>query len=496
VSESTDTNRIGTLSYDDDTETGPREVTWMGRAIAFQGTGILLIEPLTSPFAPRRERRILLCVFALSIALWMLASATGVGAQARTALATEVDGVITPVMADHIQEGLTRAEDEGHHLFLIEMDTPGGLDSSMRDIIQAFLGANVPVVVHVAPSGARAASAGALITMSAHIAAMAPGTAIGAATPVDLQGGDIERKIIEDAAAYAESVARARGRNTEFAVEAVREARSVSAEEANRIGVVDLRAPNRAALLEAIDGETVILATGDELALETREIQIVPHELGRFRSVLQWLADPNLAFLFMSLGTLAIIYELANPGMGGAGIVGVIMILLALFALAVLPVNALGALMLALAVILFVVEIFTPGIGVGAVGGTASLVLGGLFLFRGGLGVDLEVLVPVAIVVGGATVLAGRMAWRTRRLAPTTGAGSYLDSVAVVRSASGTSGQAIVGGAWWNVRTKGEQLREGATVRVVDVQGLDLVVEEQGEPQMEEGEDRKERGEP
>jgi membrane-bound serine protease (ClpP class) len=167
--------------------------------------------------------------------------------------------------------------------------------------------------------------------------------------------------------------------------------------------------------------------------------------------------------------------------------------LLALFGLAVLPVNALGALLLLLAAILFVVEIFTPGVGVGAAGGTASLVLGGLFLFRGRVGVDPEVLIPVAVVVGGATVLAGRLAWRTRRLAPTTGAGALLGSVAVARSASGTSGQAMVEGAWWNVRTKGEQLREGATVRVVDVEGLDLVVEEQARPQKEEGEERKER---
>jgi membrane-bound serine protease (ClpP class) len=435
-------------------------------------------------------------VLILPLSLWLLASATGARAQARTVLVTEVDGVITPVIADHIREGVARAEEEGHHAFLVELDTPGGLDASMRDIIQAFLGANVPVVVHVAPSGARAASAGALITMSAHVAAMSPGTAIGAATPVDLEGGeDVQRKIIEDAAAYAESVAQARGRNTEFAVEAVREGRSVTAEEAQRIGVVDLLAPDRAALLEAIDGETVTLATGGEVTLETREVQIVPHELGTFRSILQWLADPNLAFLFMSVGTLAIIYELANPGFGGGAVVGVILILLALFALAVLPVNALGGLLLVLAAILFVVEIFTPGVGVGAAGGTAALVLGGLFLFRGRVGVDPEVLIPVAIVVGGGTVLAGRLAWRTRRLASTTGASGLLGSVAVVRSATGTTGQAMVDGAWWNVRTKGDRLREGATVRVVDVEGLELVVEQQEAEESEPDQERKERGE-
>jgi membrane-bound serine protease (ClpP class) len=449
----------------------------------------------TWPPAPRPGRRAALGLLIFPLAVWLLASVTGARAQATTVLVTEVDGVITPVMADHIREGLARAQDEAHQAFLIELDTPGGLDASMRDIIQTFLGANVPVVVHVAPSGARAASAGALITLSAHIAAMAPGTAIGAATPVDLEGGDIERKIIEDAAAYAESVARARGRNTEFAVDAVREGRSATAEEAEQIGVVDLLAPNRATLLEAIDGETVTLATGTQVTLETRGAQIVPYELGTFRSVLQWLADPNLAFLFMSLGTLAIIYELANPGFGGGAIVGVILILLALFALAVLPVNALGGLLLVLAAILFVVEVFTPGVGVGAAGGTASLVLGGLFLFRGRVGVDPEVLIPVAVVVGGATVLAGRLAWRTRRLTATTGAGGLLGAVAEVGSVTGTAGQVMVQGAWWNVRTRGEQLREGATVRVVEVEGLDLVVEEQEVPPMREGEEGRERGE-
>jgi membrane-bound serine protease (ClpP class) len=450
------------------TQAGPETGAWRLMRLALRAP----------PLTPRWRRRTRAIGLILPLSLWLLASITGAGAQARSVLVTQVDGIITPVIADHIREGVARAEEEGHHAFLVELDTPGGLDASMRDIIQAFLAADVPVVVHVAPSGARAASAGALITMSAHIAAMSPGTSIGAATPVNLEGGeDVQRKIVEDAAAYAESVARTHGRNMEFAVEAVREGRSVTAGEAERIDVVDLLAPNRVALLRAIDGETVTLATRGELTLETSGAQIVSHELGAFRSILQWLADPNLAFLFMSLGTLAIVYELANPGFGGGAIVGVILILLALFGLAVLPVNALGGLLVTLAAILFVVEIFTPGVGVGAVGGTAALVLGGLFLFRGGVAVDPEVLIPVAVVVGGATAVAGRLAWRTRLLASTAGPGGLLGSVAVVESASGTTGQGMVEGAWWNLMTKGEQLREGATVRVIDVQGLDLVVE-------------------
>jgi membrane-bound serine protease (ClpP class) len=422
-------------------------------------------------------------VLLVPLAVWLLASVTGAEAQGSSVLVTEVDGVITPVMADHLREGLDRAREEGHQAFLIELDTPGGLDASMRDIIQGFLGAEVPVVVHVAPSGARAASAGTLITMAAHIAAMAPGTTIGAATPVNLEGGeDVQRKIIEDAAAYAESLARLRGRNTDFAVEAVREGRSVTADRAERIDVVDLLASDREELLEEIDGRTVTLGGGEEITLRTSGSAIVPYELGTFRSILQWLADPNLAFLFMSLGTLAIIYELANPGLGGGAVVGVILILLALFALAVLPVNVLGALLLLLAAILFVVEIFTPGVGVGAAGGTASLVLGGLFLFRGQVGVDPEVLVPVAVLVGGATMLAGRLAWRTRRLAPTTGAGGLVGAVGEVRTTTGTTGQVMVEGAWWNARTRGEELREGAPVRVIEVEGLDLIVEQEEKP--------------
>lgn len=392
-------------------------------------------------------------------------------------LATTVKGIITPVVADHLEEAIERAEREGHGALLVQVDTPGGLDTSMREIVQSFLNARVPVIVYVAPPGARAASAGAIITFSAHVAAMAPGTTIGAATPIDLEGGDLARKVINDAAAYAESIADLRGRNAEFAIEAVREGRSVTAEDAVKIGAVDLLADDWDDLLAEIDGSAVRVSPGVDVTLRTAGAEIVAHEMGRLRQLLQWLADPNIAFLFLSIGTLALLYELANPGIGGAGIVGVILLILGMFSLSVLPVNAAGLILLALAAVLFVAELFAPGIGVFAAGGTAALLLGGVLLFRGSVGVDTIVLLPTGLVVGGGTVLAGRIVWRTRRAPPTTGLAALLGRRAVVRTAGGMSGQVFLDGAWWNARTSGRPMEVGGTVRVTEVDGLDLVVE-------------------
>jgi membrane-bound serine protease (ClpP class) len=428
----------------------------------------------------RRGRFVRAVLVAAIVGAYPAMASSTASAQNDTVLLTRIRATITPVIADHIGEGVERAAREGHGAYLVELDTPGGLDTSMRDIIQDFLSSAVPVVVYVAPQGARAASAGTFITMSAHVAAMAPGTAIGAATPVALQDGEISDKVVNDAAAYAESIARLRNRDAEFAVDAVREGRSVTADEAVEIGVVDLLAPHRRALLEAIDGTTVRLASGAEVTLRTDGAQIVAHDLGRFRQVLQWLADPNLAFLFISIGTLAIIYELANPGIGAGGIIGVILLILALFALSVLPVNALGAILLVLGAGLLAAEVLTPGVGVFAGGGTISLLLGGVFLFRGPVGVSPTVLLPVAIVVGGGTVLAGRVAWRSRKAPSVSGPGALIGRRGIVRAASGPSGQVIVDGAWWNARTAGPPLEVGAKVRVVDLDGLELIVEPDG----------------
>ncbi len=406
-------------------------------------------------------------------------------------LVSTVEGVITPVIADHVEEGVIRAVDEGFEAFIIELDTPGGLDTSMREIVKVFLNSSVPVVVYVAPQGARAASAGAIITLASHVAAMAPGTTIGAATPVDLQGGEISDKILNDAASYAEALAERRGRDTEFAIDIVREGRSVTATEALEIGAVDLLEPSRAELLRVLDGRTVRVDEDSSVTLRTAGADVVPHELSGFRSVLQWLADPNLAFLFISLGTLAILYEIANPGVGFGAIAGVILLVLAFFSLAVLPVSAAGLLLLLLAAGLFVAELFAPGIGVFAAGGSVALALAGLFLFRGSIGVDPVVFLPTAVVTGGAAILVGRLVWGSRHVPASTGEAGMVGASGVVRVAEGTRGQAFVNGALWNARSD-RPLAAGETVRVVGVDGLDLVVERDGEEQAEDKIDKKE----
>ncbi|WP_244283255.1 NfeD family protein [Streptomyces flavidovirens] len=401
-------------------------------------------------------------------------------------LLTRVEGTITPVVADHIEEGLRIAERERHAALLVETDTPGGLLQSTREIVKDVFASGIPVIVYVAPSGARAASAGAYITLSAHVAAMAPGTHIGAGTPVSGQGEEASDKVINDAVAFAVSIAEQRGRNTDFARDMVRDGTAVSDQEALRTDVVDLVAPSRDALLTELDGRRVTVGPADaerQVVLQTAGARVVEHHLGFFGELRQLLASPELAFLFLSIGTLAVIYELAGPGMGFAGITGAILLVLGFVALSVLPFNVAGLLLLGLAAALFVAEVLTPGVGIFAAGGTVSLVLAGVLLFRGELGVDPAVLWPTAVVVGGGSVLAGRLAWRARRAPATTGHEGLLGRQAVVRRVDGGTGQVLLEGAWWTVLGRKSPVTEGQHIRVVDRDGLRLIVENAEPPE-------------
>lgn len=453
-------------------------------------TGRRAGSPLRQPWALVRT------VLCLVLGLMILAAPAGTAEAGTegdrdpgaTVLVTRVDDPITPIVADHLEDAVTAAEDGAHQALIVELDTPGGLSTSMRDIVQDFLAAEVPVVVHVTPRGARAASAGALIGWSAHVVAMSPSTTIGAATPVQLEGGEVGEKVVEDAAAYARAVAEARGRNVDVAAESVTEGRALSDSEAIETGVADLRAGDRAALLESLDGVEVTLPDGTVTTLATAGATVVEYELTWLRSVLQFLADPNLAFLLLSIGTLGIVYELASPGIGAGGGLGAVLIILGLVALSVLPVDAAGLLFLVLAAALFVAEVFAPGVGIAAVLGAVSLVLAAVFTFRDdapGMSVSLAAVVPTAVVISGAVVVAGRLALRARAEPPVTGPRAFLGHELVVERATGTSAQVRTGGSWWTVRSE-HPLAEGTPVRVTDVDGLVLIVEPLPEPEREE----------
>lgn len=397
-------------------------------------------------------------------------------------LVTEVRTAITPVVADQVESGLARAHSGGFDAYVIELDTPGGLVTSMRHIVEDVLASTVPVVVYVSPHGARAASAGAVITLSAHVAVMAPGTSIGAATPVGMEGEEVSDKIVNDAAAQVEALAQLRGRNVDVAVDMVREGRSVAVEEALELKVVDAVAPSLADALAAADGRSVMVAPQQEVTVRTDGAEVLRHDMGTFRRFLQVLADPNIAFLLLTLGTLGLIYELATPGVGVAGATGATALLLALFSLSVLPVNVVGLLLLAVAAGLFVAELFAPGVAGFAFGGAVVLVLASMFLFDDaeGVSVDLMAVLPTAVAAAAAVVFAGRLVVRTRRQ-PTTASGVELltGQTLTVRSTDpdGRTGRTFAEGAWWTIRTSGPPLEIGEQVRVREVDELSLVVE-------------------
>lgn len=414
-------------------------------------------------------------------------TAGGAGAQSPTVLRAELNGAITPVLAGHFADAVAAAEAGGHAALVVEMDTPGGLETSMRDIVQSALVARVPVVVYVSPAGARAASAGAVIAFSAHVAVMAPGTNIGAATPISLEGGEVIDKVIEDSAAYVEEIARERGRDVDFAIATVREGRSVGATEAVDIGAVDLIAGSLTELLAEVDGVEVELSTAsgsrETVTLATDGATVVDYDLSWTRSILQTLANPQIAFLLMSIAPLAILYEFISPSGGVGLIVGGIMLLLGLFSLAVLPVTFVGVALLVLAAALFAAELFAPGVGIFAAGGAVALVLGGLFLFPEGSGVAIGtgVAVPVAAAVAVVALVIGRFAVSSQKAPKFAGqGGTMIGGTGVVRTTAGQTAQVWVSGAMWKARSRGVALERGDRVRVVDMEGLELVVEPAG----------------
>lgn len=434
---------------------------------------------ITNP-APLARRVLGLALLGALAALWNQPALAGEPPSERRVLVTEVATPITPVVAEHLGGGMERASDGGYAAYVIEMDTPGGLADAMRDIVNDILASPVPVVVYVSPEGARAGSAGALITFASHAAVMAPGTTIGAATPVGLEGEEVSDKIVNDAAAQAQALAELRGRDVEFAVDTVREGRSAPVDDAVRLGAVDAKASSLASALAEVDGMEVVVADDRTVTVRTAGASVDRYDLGLLRQILQALADPNVAFLLLTLGTLGLIYELATPGVGVAGATGVTALLLALFSLSVLPVNVVGLLLLAVAAGLFLAEVLAPGVAGFGFGGAVVLVLAAVFLFDDaqGVSVDLAAALPLAVVMFVLVVIAGRVAVRSRRMpSSATGTDVFAGASVPVREAAGPTGRSYTQGAWWALRSVGPPLEVGRNVRVVGVDGLTLLVD-------------------
>jgi membrane-bound serine protease (ClpP class) len=421
-------------------------------------------------------------VLALGVLMLGLAGVGGVGAAAGEVRVLRVEGVINPVSARYVVRGIEEAADEGDAAVLIELDTPGGLLDATQEITGVMLNAPLPVIVYVTPAGTHAASAGTFITMAAHVAAMAPSTRIGAATPVSGEGQeipeDLRTKIINDTAVYARSIAEARGRNPDWAEDAVRDGVSVGATEAVELDVVDLVAADRAELLDAVDGMTVRLLD-DEATLATADAVVVEEPMSPVEEFLKVLSDPNIALILLSLGTLGIYFELSNPGAFFPGIFGAIALILALFSLGTLPINYAGLGLLVFGLALLGAEIWVASGGVLGIGGGIAFLIGALILVDDSQAPFLEISRPlifgITLALVAFVLFAVQAVMRTRRRPAFIGGGDMIGREGSVR---GTSSVFVEGELWRaHVASADATLRPGDRVRIIGREGLDLIVE-------------------
>ncbi|MBA3034378.1 MAG: nodulation protein NfeD [Gammaproteobacteria bacterium] len=408
-----------------------------------------------------------------------------------------VKGAISPASADYLLRGLDKVEEARASLVVIEMDTPGGLDSSMRDIIKAILASRVPVVTYVSPQGARAASAGTYILYASHIAAMAPATNLGAATPVELmpsaapdQPADKKEgkpapprdakasKAINDSSAYIRGLAELRGRNADWAERAVREAVSLSAEAALKAKVVDVLAVDLADLLKQLHGRKVKLASG-EITLDTAGLTVTRVEADWRNRLLAVIGDPSIAYILLLLGIYGLFYEFSNPGMLFPGVVGGICLLLALFALQMMPINYVGLLLILLGIAFMLAEAFLPSFGALGLGGLAAFVIGSVMLIDTDLpsyGVPWQLIVPLAATSALFSFAVGGMALRARQRPVLTGSEELPGMEGEALEDIEAEGWARVHGETWRVRSH-VPLPRGSKVRVTARSGLTLEVE-------------------
>ncbi len=419
----------------------------------------------------------------LAAAIILFAGSAGSSASAAgPVLLIELDGAITPITVRLLDAALERARAEQSQALIVELNTPGGLERSMRSMVQAILKSDIPVIVYVAPAGARAASAGVFITMAAHVSAMAPATNIGAAHPVAV-GGQMDKEMVKkvesDAAAFARTIATERGHNVEWAEKAVRSSVSATEREAVKLKVVDLIADSVPDLLAKVDGRVVKTAKG-LVKLETRNAAVRPIEV-RFRDrFLAIITDPNVAYILMMVGMLGIFFELSNPGVILPGVIGGISLILAFFAFQSLPINWAGLLLIVFGLVLLIVEIKVASHGVLTVGGIVAMVLGSFMLYdapeTSGLRISWLVIIPTVGAMAGLVICVVSFGLRALYRPPSTGAAGMVGQVGVVRNALDPEGQVLIQGELWRAVSQDGPVAAGEAVEVRAMDGLTLTV--------------------
>jgi len=394
-----------------------------------------------------------------------------------------IEGTINPITAQYIIDGISEAKNNQAECLIIQMDTPGGLDNAMRKIIKEILNSSVPIIVYITPQGARAASAGAFITLSAHIAAMAPGTNIGAAHPVVMGEGQIDEetksKLVNDAAAYIKSIASRRNRNEDIAISFVRESISITEEEALENGIIEFVSNNLNELIFMTDGVKVSTIEGEK-KLNTEGKEIIEYKMSMKDLFLHSLTDPNIAYILLFLGIYGILGEFSNPGALFPGIFGGICLILAFVAFQMIPINFAGVILIIAGIILFIFEIYTPTFGLLTLGGIASLTLGSFMLTKSMapfLQISSGVIITMIAVTGLFFVFAVTKGIRIQWKKPISGKDSMIGMIGTAKTDLNPDGQIFIYGERWQASApEGTHIKKGEKVKVIYSEGLRLIV--------------------
>jgi membrane-bound serine protease (ClpP class) len=404
--------------------------------------------------------------------------------RAQSVSSIRVDGMINPAVSDFIHRSIEKAHDVNAECLIIHLNTPGGLLQSTREIVGDFLESDIPIIVYVSPGGAQAGSAGVFVTMAAHIAAMAPGTNIGAAHPVTLQGQPdsiVGAKITNDAAAFIRTIAEKRNRNLVWAEEAVRRSVAITETEALSKNVIDVIAKNDRELLQKIDGRQITTSKGI-ITLNVRDAKIDSYEMGWTEKILDLLSDPNIAYILFMLGTYGLLFELYNPGSIFPGIVGVVSLLLAFYSMHTLPVNYAGLALIVFGIILFVLEIKITSHGMLTIGGIVSLTLGSLMLIRTPTGLEVveiswKVIVATVAMTTFFFVFLLGLGLRAQRRKPTTGQEGLIGAIGETVDQLSPDGTIRIHGELWKATSNAGKIPKNTPVRIVSVKDLGLIVE-------------------